>query len=91
MKAKVTTTFRGCRDGRRDVEKFYPGTIIDGDLAAVAVRAGNAREERETPAAGVNPSSAADGAAPSNKAAAPSRRKKKASTSPESESDGGEA
>ena len=38
MKAKVTHEFRGCRDGDPIVRTIAVGDIVEGDLAAVAVR-----------------------------------------------------
>lgn len=55
MRAKVTTAFPGVRDGEIHPKTIAAGTVIDGDLAVAAVRAGLAK---------------AMGAAPENKAGA---------------------
>jgi hypothetical protein len=38
MKAKVTQTFQGVPDGQIHTREIAPGEVIEGDLAAVAVR-----------------------------------------------------
>ncbi len=43
--AKVTTEFMGAKDGEVYPTQFKPGDIVEGDLAAVAVREGWAEED----------------------------------------------
>lgn len=47
MQAKVTTPFKGRPDGEALARDIAVGEIIIGDLAAVAVRDGNAEEVSE--------------------------------------------
>lgn len=55
MKAIVQIPFRGAPDGEPHSRQFEPGDLIEGDLAAVALREGWAVAERDTPRAPLCP------------------------------------
>jgi hypothetical protein len=80
--ARVTTSFRGVRDGEVHPRLWQPGDEISGDLAREAVRGGQARqigvtlETKEADPVPGNPQTGRTGAGASSSSQPPARTSK---------------